>query len=309
VVDAGSEVDEAELEQVPLARVFGVRQRDSLPTPMVQEVELPLRALAPEVFERVVVEFVWLVEGLRGVHLYGRRGQAQFGLDVVGTNSDGGVVVYQAKRFQTITLQQVRDAVKAYAGRPGENPEGLPSRRFDAGRFVLVTSAQIEGDTTFTDGLIALQRAYGDNGLVVEVFGAEHLSRALRDASGMVCAIFGPEWARAFCGVEPPRQPTGTPSPYGLLEDPLEELGLAGAPDRARQLAATSPQQGAELLSSVAEVLRANGYAGHADTFAQEAAGVLLDGGHAVEAFDIVWRIGFERLLGGAVHEPGDMRE
>jgi len=44
-VDAGSNVEEAELEQVPLARVFGARQRDALPTPMVQETELPLRAV------------------------------------------------------------------------------------------------------------------------------------------------------------------------------------------------------------------------------------------------------------------------
>ncbi|MEV4513793.1 hypothetical protein AB0K00_33140 [Dactylosporangium sp. NPDC049525] len=301
--------DDDAVEQIALARILATRQPAMLPTPAVQEVELPLRALAPEVFERVVAEFAWLVEGLRAVHLYGRRGQGQYGLDVVGTNADGSSVVYQAKRFETISAKQIRTAVEVYAGTPDEHTGVLPKRRFDADRFALVTSAQIEGDTALTDSVIALQQHYRKHGLVVDIIGAEHLSRALRDASGLVHAIFGPEWARAFCGVTPPQQPAGTPSPYGLLEDPLEECGLAGAPDRAQQIAVTSPQRGAELLASVADVLRSEGYTGHADTYAHRAAVMLLNAGHAAEAFDIVWPIAVERLLGGNVHDPGDMRD
>ncbi|MFR9779032.1 hypothetical protein ACL02O_23630 [Micromonospora sp. MS34] len=299
----------AKVEKVPLARVFGARQRGALRVPMVQETQLPLRDLSPEVFERVVVEFAWLVEGLRNVHLYGRRGQKQYGLDVVGTARDGVTVVYQAKRFQTITFQQIRDALQLYAGRPAEEPAGLPSRRFAASRFILVTSAPIDGDTALTDAVQSMRQEYSAHGLDVDVYGAEHLSRALRDANGLVHAVFGPEWVRAFCGTDPPEPSPGTPSPFGLLEDPLEELGLADVPARARQLAGEAPQNASELLSSVAGELRAAGYPGHADMFLQEAGSVLLDGGHAAEAFDIEWGIAFERFLRRSWHEPRGLRD
>jgi hypothetical protein len=268
----------------------------------------PLSELAPEVFERLVVEFAGLVEGVRDVQLYGRRGQKQYGLDVVGTERDGVTIVYQAKRYQTITVREIRDAVELYAGRPGRDPAGLPPRRFDAGRFVLVTSAPIEGDTAITDAVRALRQEYRAHGLDVDVYGAERISRALRDASGLVHAVIGPEWARAFCGVEPPAQPAGTPSPYGLLEGPLEELGLADVAARAQQLAPEAPRPGAELLLSLAGELRKAGYPGHADMFAQQAASVLLHAGHAADAFDLMWRIAIERFLRGS-DEPGGLRD
>jgi hypothetical protein len=307
-VGVGAEVNAADFEEISLARVVGARQQDALRVPMVQETQLPLYALAPEVFERVAVEFAWLVEGLRIAHLYGRRGQRQYGLDVVGTDRDGGTVVYQAKRFQTITFEEIRDIVEVYAGRPGGDPLGLPPRRFDAGRFVVVTSAPIEGDTALTDALHTMRQQYLAHGLEVDVYGVEHISRALRDASGLVHAIFGPEWARAFCGVEPPPQPAGAPTPYGLLEDPLEEYDIADVPGRARQLVADAPQQAADLLLSVADVLR-KVYPGHADMYVQDAASVLLDAGDTARAFDITWRIALDRFLRGSLRALGGMRD
>jgi hypothetical protein len=298
----------AKFDEVPLARVVGARQRKALRIPMVQETQLPLSALASEVFERVVVEWAWLVDGLRNVQLYGRRGQKQYGLDVVGIARDGVTIVYQVKRFKTITFRQILDTVELYAGQ-ARRGACLPPRRFDAGRFILAISAPIEGDRALTDAILAMRRKYQAHGLEVDVYGVEHISRALRDASGLVHAVFGREWARAFCGVEAPEPPAGTPSPYGLLEDPLEELGLADAPERARQLATEKPQQAAELLSSVAGELRVKGYPGHADMFRQEAANMLFHGGHAAEAFDITWRIGFERFLNGSVFEARDLRD
>lgn len=298
-----------EFDEVALARVLAAHQQGVLRTPMVQETQLPLSDLSPEVFERVVVEFAWFVEGLRNVHLYGRRGQKQHGLDVVGTARDDVTVVYQAKRFQTITFQQILDAVELYAGKPDTDSGDLPLRQFAAGRFVLVTSASIDVDTALTDELHNLGQQYRGYGIEIDVYGAEHLSRALRDASGLVHAVFGPEWARALCGVEAPPQAAGVPSPFGLLEDPLDELDLSGAPDRARQLAAEAPELAANLLTSVASELRSAGYSGHADMLVREAAAILINGEYLAAAFDITWPIDLSQLLQGSAHGPGNLRE
>ncbi|WP_328469129.1 hypothetical protein OHA21_00985 [Actinoplanes sp. NBC_00393] len=299
-------VSVTEFEEISSARVFAARQADRLRTPMVQESQLPLRELTPEVFERLVAEFALQVEGLRNAHFYGRRGQKQYGLDVVGTTRDGRTVVYQAKRFQSITIEDVREAVEAYAGKPDSRMD--PStRRFGASQFVLATSAPIEEDTGFTDDLLSLCAKYDERGLAVDVYGAEHLSRSLRDASGLVYAIFGPDWSRAFCGVEPPPPTPGRPSAYGLLEGPLEELGLAEVPSRARTIAQQDPENGAQLLASIAGELRAHGYRGHADTFIREAAQTLLDAGLAALASDILWDVAMSRFFLGA-DSPPDVR-
>jgi hypothetical protein len=77
---------------------------------MVLESQLPFRSPAPEVFEWVVAEFAWLGEGLRNVNFYGRRGQKQYGRDIVGTARDSKVVVYQVKRFQTPSSRSARSS-------------------------------------------------------------------------------------------------------------------------------------------------------------------------------------------------------
>lgn len=123
----------------------------ALPPPMAREPLLPLHRLDPEMFERLVAESVWLLPDTRNVRLYGRRGQADHGLDAVATSWSGEVTVYQAKRYQQLTPTQIRTAVEEYAGPPRSPGSGLPPRRFAALRFVLVTSAMFESDTGNVD--------------------------------------------------------------------------------------------------------------------------------------------------------------
>src|SRR3954470_7203004 len=81
---------------------------------------LPLTTIEPEVFERVIAEVV-AAQDNHSVHFYGRRGQAQYGLDVVEERSDGTRVLYQVKRFEQMTGRALREAVLTYAG-PARQP-------------------------------------------------------------------------------------------------------------------------------------------------------------------------------------------
>jgi hypothetical protein len=133
------------------------------------------------------------------VHFYGRRGQKQYGLDIVEELTDGKRVLYQVKRYATISPTDLRTAITEYAGPPRPTSAGLPKRRFRPTQFIVVTSALVDDNTAVVDALAELQDDYrGDLG--IDLWGAEKVSRRLRDAAGLVASVLSDAWAREFCG-------------------------------------------------------------------------------------------------------------
>lgn len=296
--DAG----DGDLDRLNPAEILA-RQPGRVAPPVPPATRLPMLELSPEVFERLVLEYVWSVEAARDVHVYGRRGQKQYGLDIVGQDRERGRFVYQVRRLKAITPSAIRAAVVDYAGPPrGTGAGGIPTtRRFDAARFVLATAASIHDDTALVDEIAALQDEYqGD--LDVQVVGIEHLSVKLRDAAAIVAAFFGRDWARAFCGIEPPEPPPGQATGFGLLEGPLAALSLEVAAAHAEGLRDTQPAVAAEAHRAIADQLQASGYPGHADIFRHRAGEDLLRAGDPDGGFDLFWQLGFDGLLRGDTH-------
>jgi hypothetical protein len=81
--NAGALDDLAAVRFVDLARE---QQRSPLPVPLATASNLPLAELDPEVFERLMAEIVKCRPSL-GAHFCGRRGQNQYGLDIVELDS------------------------------------------------------------------------------------------------------------------------------------------------------------------------------------------------------------------------------
>jgi len=226
------------------------RRQAEPPPPMAQELLLPLHQLDPEIFERLVAEYVWRLPDTRRVRLYGRRGQADYGLDAVAVTWSGDVTVYQAKRYQQLTPTQIKAAVHEYAGVRVPPGSGVPPRRFAASRFVLVTSALFESDTANVDEAERLSSEYeGDIG--IDVVGAEQMSRVLHDSVSVVSSVFGSGWARVFCGAEPPPEPAHDPAAYGLLEGPLALLDLDEVDRVSREAAQAEPSRSATLDADI----------------------------------------------------------
>jgi Restriction endonuclease len=271
---------------------------------MAQEPLLPLNRLDPMVFEKVVAEYVWRLPGTRRVRLYGRSGQADYGLDAVAVTDSGEVTVYQAKRYQQLTPAKIREAVREYAGIRVPPGCGVPPRRFGASRFVLVTSAMAEDDTANVDEAERLIKEYeGDIG--IDVVGAEQVSRVLHDSVSVVGSVFGADWARVFCGVEPPPAPAQDPEAYGLLEDPLSLLGLEAADQASREAAAAEPTRSAAIDEEITSELDAAGFPGHAQVIRRRAAATLLAAGQAADGFQVLYGLARSRLLSGAPLDPG----
>lgn len=162
---------------------------------------LPLESIDPEAFERLVAEIVTERDNV-SVHFYGRRGQRQYGLDIVEELRDGTRVLYQVRRYATVSPRQIREAVRDYAGAPRSRGGVFAEPRpFDPKRFVLVTAAEIDHDVAKVDAVSGLQSEYrGD--LQVDVWSREVVSRRLRSMPYTVAAVFGDAWVREYCGAD-----------------------------------------------------------------------------------------------------------
>ncbi|MGW2402600.1 hypothetical protein ACWCYY_39260 [Kitasatospora sp. NPDC001664] len=247
-----------------LSALVSRRQSEPLPPPLAADI-LPCGRLSPPVFERLVGETMWLVDGMNDIRGYGRSGQDQGGLDLIG-RKDGKTHVYQVRRIVSLSPAALRMAVTDFAG-PSRTSTPQPQwqkRRFEAVRFVLAVGCQVEkDDTAVEDELVALQDAYhGD--LEIDLYDAQALTRFLRDRPSVVGAVFGPEWAKALYGFELPAAPS-LPNAYALLNDPLEHLDLAPALARAEEMAATAPLDAATLMADLIGDLTHAGYHAHAE--------------------------------------------
>lgn len=293
--DAAEEIP-GELVHIALTSLTRRTQSVPLPLPIPSPTSLPAHLLDPEMLERLVAELVSR-RGDNTVQFYGRRGQKQHGLDIVELRR-GDRTLYQVKRYQELTATQIKAAIEEYAGPPRKPGHREQPRRFDPARFVLVTSAELDRDTANVDAVADLQDEYlGD--LEIEVWGIEALSRDLRDAPRLVHAIFGEAWAKAFCGYDPSAQAAGAPQPLGLVNSPVEVLGLDVLEAEAQTAVADDPHLAANLFGLVAQALVDSNFPGHAVAVRRRQADCLLAAGDRDGAFSLRFALGLERALAG----------
>lgn len=271
-----------ELPEIPLEQILA-RSSDAPVTPPTAVVtELPFAEISPPVFEKVVAEVVLSADRLDDVHIYGRSGQDQGGLDIVGWKGHE-LHVYQVRRIDHLTPSALRKAVVDFAGPPRtttQKKEWTP-RRFEAHRFV-VTTGCANDDRHVTDELGKLKVEYrGD--LDIALYDSRRLSIRLRHHGALVQSVFGDAWSKAFCGYEPPAG-TGVGDGHGLLNDPLEALGLTDTVTQAREAESTSPREAAQVYLEVAAALR-DAYLPFADTYDDQATALFQAAGDTELAF------------------------
>ncbi len=284
-------------EQLAFVELTRHTQSRPLPIPLKDPVALPLEDLEPPVLERLVAELVQRRDN-RGVQFYGRRGQKQYGLDIVRRDSPKRTTLLQVRRLQELDPAAIRSAVVDYAGPPRSPAFDGEARRFSPQAFILATSAELDSDTANVDELHALQKEY-DGDLEVEVWGVEAISRMLRDASRLVNAIFGSPWAEAWCGFTPPPV-EGAPPSLGLVEDPVGVLNLQSLAADARSAEEDDPVRAARLWRVLAQGLAYAHFPGHATVMRQREAKALSSSGKHDDAFAILCSLKLQEVMSGA---------
>lgn len=158
------------------------------PAPVIGKLEsLPFNALSWEDFERLQWRVMRDVEGLRHAQIYGVRGQAQYGLDIVALAPDGTGVALQSKKYTSFGAANIKAAVKKFRE---------TKRPFPVDRLIIGVASAVQ-KTAVIEELAAQVKAL--HPIKLEMWDAQELSLRLRGRPEIVIEFFGMPTAEAFC--------------------------------------------------------------------------------------------------------------
>ncbi|MDF3148775.1 ATP-binding protein [Streptomyces sp. T21Q-yed] len=204
--------------------------------------------------EHLILALALEVDRASEARRFGRSGQAQQGVDVVGFFDGASSTVYQAKRYEKFTPSVLRQAVADYAGGP---------RPFDARRLVVVTTASVR-DTALDLELVKQRGRHPD--LLIELWGQEQLSDMLFSLPDVVRRFFGEATMRDFC------RPVSS-------EPVRPDASVLGAGDLDAYLAEFSSYLSQDLHELIPLALKRDG--GTEPLLSADLAGWLREGRHA----------------------------
>lgn len=228
---------------------------DELPLPLATPLPplLNTHEMGWEQFERLVAAMARELDGAFNVRRYGRPGQAQHGLDIVGFFTGRLPTVYQAKDWQHFGASDLEEAVLRYSG--GRRP-------FGADRLIVAVGSEVR-DTAVDGRLHELQQGHPD--LIIGLWDRGEISERLRSQPRLVRRFFGEATARNFCDMPStgvPEAPRPSIAAEAIVRGPIAYLGMLESFRRARE--ATDPAEAAALLRDIAERLEASGFVPHA---------------------------------------------
>ncbi len=154
---------------------------------------LPLHELSWENFERLCLRYVRSKATVSRCQLYGKRGQAQQGIDLYARFSEPAFYgVYQCKRLKSFQPGDISEAVETFLG-------GTWSERARA--FSICTSHSTES-TGVAEAIEAAAQRLEAMDIRFDVLGAEQLSLWLKEQPTIVDDFFSRAWVQAFCGTD-----------------------------------------------------------------------------------------------------------
>jgi len=165
------------------------------PPPVVSRAQaLPLDRLTWENFERLCLRLVELESDVEHCQLYGKKGQAQEGIDLYARlkASPPTYVVYQCKRVADFGPSRIKEAAEEFLeGRWAKSPT----------RLTLCTSESLSR-TERADELERQNAVLKQLGCQMVAWDLEAISKRLKDHPDLVDDFFGRPWVVEFCGIE-----------------------------------------------------------------------------------------------------------
>lgn len=218
---------------------------------------LPTNEMDWEDFERLLLDLAAEELGLRALSFFGKRGQAQKGLDVIGTNAFGTVEGLQSKRYQKFTVANFNAAVSKYT------KSTVP---FTLVRFVVGIACKVD-ETAIGERKAVLNELHYP--LKIEVWDQSRISEILRDKPEIVFKYFGPRAAERFClpHVLTPIQiagPDAVATADAVRQGPLAIADAQNLLEQAKLLAEDDPAAALAHYRDVQQRLQNAGFPGHA---------------------------------------------
>lgn len=277
--------------------VLGAEPAAGSPGMQPSGADLDLR-LGWERFEQLVHAVARDIDGLREISFrrYGTPGQAQHGIDIVGRRPDGRFVCLQCKQYQSFTARDLTNAVTTFAA---------GTRPFGATEFIAAVSSPARR-TEITDELERLRGEHPD--LTLELYDSEKINDLLRIRADIVARFWTRETADTFCTGAPLPGVAATPpdriaQAQQILRGPVKAIGLEDELADAEAAQDSQPSIAAAGYAAVANMLDAEGYAGHALLMRRRQLDALLRAGHAADAAELSATLAVHALSVGNLHE------
>ncbi|WP_329000885.1 hypothetical protein OHA18_41450 [Kribbella sp. NBC_00709] len=266
---------------------------------------LPFNEMTWENFEKLLWQVMRDVEGLREALIYGERGQAQFGLDVVAWTPGGSAVALQSKRYKRFGPADLKAAVEKFQ---------TTERPFEVERLIIAVGRKVQ-TTEAAKMLATLQRELAP--IRLDLWDSRNLSEQLRDQPSIVIRFFGMPTAVRFCDpftIDPLVVPTGNAV---VARDALARTPevATGAADLLRQaeVQSTDPAHALSLIEAAQTKLREAGFGGHAAQHEATRARLLVQLGRGEEAvrstLDRLWFALDQGLTGTAQSLQRELHE
>lgn len=169
--------------------------RDSTLPIRKNQMELPIRDMGWEDFEKLCLRMVEFVEGFQrsDCEILGRKGQKQDGIDIYARKEPEKYYTFQCKRYSSITVTDLNKVISAF--KEGE--------WFDKSiKFYICTTADfmdVKLQTRFEEIKDEFEKKYTKQ---IVKWDSSFLNSALKTHPQIVCDFFGDEWCKAFCGEE-----------------------------------------------------------------------------------------------------------
>lgn len=174
--------------------------------------------------------------------VYGVRGQAQYGIDLLARTVDGdGIEVGQCKCYETFTPRQIERVREEFFEHYGER-----WRPQNVNRFILIVAADLSS-THVQDKISDERDRFAAFGIGYEVWSASKIQNKLRSHPEIVAAYLRPVdyWITEICGrslpaaqTTPAAQMSTTARVNAVLLERLERLGSEEAERRLEDMRA-----------------------------------------------------------------------
>jgi len=246
------------------------------PAPVMGKLdELPFTSLGWEDFERLQLRMMRDVEGLRDAQLYGDRGQAQLGLDIVALAPDGGSVALQSKDYKHFYKSHLRAAINKFRD---------TKRPFEVDRLILGVACAVKSTGAVEELAVQRKALYP---IVLDLWDAQELSTLLRNRPEIVIEYFGLPTAEAFClpfkiGFAHVPSADAAAVREAIARTPEVSTGAQVLFDKAA--ATTVAADALTLIEEGQSTLRRAGFGPHASTHDKERVRLLAVAGRADEA-------------------------
>ncbi len=245
--------------------------------PVLEKLDvLPLDLMSWEDFEKLLWRMLCDVEGLRHATLYGDRGQAQKGLDVVAIDPGGSGVALQSKHYEKFYPSDLVAAIDKFR---------TTQRPFALSRFIVAMSCEARS-TQLVEDIATAKRDLAP--LEFEAWDKLSISQALRAHPQIVIEFFGEPTAERFCyrfarPIQIPNRDAIAVS-QALSRTPEVQTGASSLLEDAIGASASDPAHAVELVERAQALLREAGFLGHAAAYEERRTTLLANLGRSAEA-------------------------